>query len=350
MGIKPYQQSSEELMRLGCLLSVVMPYETASWMLSQWSGLSVSAASLWNWVQQMGSQAKEELEAQLQQQASGVEVKSEYLEDSLAALPLAIGADGVMVPFRPTAKTAKGKIQWREVKVAILARLGTRVTRAQKQVPQLLNRRLVAVLGNIDQFIPHLQLEAKKQAFESAPLLVWLSDGGRGFWRVYHTCFSHCAIAVLDFFHAAGHLARATQALFDDSCHPEAKAWFRRWRHLLRHGRTLELLRSLTWLIHSGLLSGTAFETLIHVQAYFQTHHRHMRYHHFEHLQIPLGSGMVESSCKWLIQQRFKGVGMRWSEDGFNHLLLLRLALVNHRFDSLFPNVPLGTTSPFPNR
>ncbi|MUL39273.1 hypothetical protein BWI75_24000 [Gloeocapsopsis sp. AAB1 = 1H9] len=41
---------------------------------------------------------------------------------------------------------------------------------------------------------------------------------------------------------------------------------------------------------------------------------------------LPIGSGMVESACKWLIQQRFKGVGMRWSEDGFNHLLHLRLA------------------------
>ncbi|MBK9446357.1 MAG: hypothetical protein IPO00_09810 [Betaproteobacteria bacterium] len=30
---------------------------------------------------------------------------------------------------------------------------------------------------------------------------------------------------------------------------------------------------------------------------------------------------------------------MRWSEDGFNHLLHLRLAWVNHRFDSFFPGV-----------
>ncbi len=45
---------------------------------------------------------------------------------------------------------------------------------------------------------------------------------------------------------------------------------------------------------------------------------------------------MVESACKWLIQQRFKGVGMRWSEDGFNHLLHLRLAWVNGTFEALF--------------
>jgi hypothetical protein len=59
---------------------------------------------------------------------------------------------------------------------------------------------------------------------------------------------------------------------------------------------------------------------------------------------------MVESACKWLIQQRFKGVGMRWSEDDFNHLLLLRLARVNQRFEILFPHVPDPTTRYFPDR
>ncbi len=44
----------------------------------------------------------------------------------------------------------------------------------------------------------------------------------------------------------------------------------------------------------------------------------------------------VESAGKWLIQQRFQGVGMRWSEDGFNHLLHLRLAWVNGTFETLF--------------
>jgi hypothetical protein len=56
----------------------------------------------------------------------------------------------------------------------------------------------------------------------------------------------------------------------------------------------------------------------------------------YKALGLPLGSGMVESACKWLIQQRFKGVGMRWSEEGFNHLLHLRLAWVNGSFEALW--------------
>jgi hypothetical protein len=348
LGIAPYQQSSEELVRLGCLLSVMMPYAQASAVLRQWSGLYVSAASLWNWVQQVGQRAEVALAEALGAQASGETVTPEALDDPLAALPLAIGADGVMVPFRPTPKTPMGAIQWREVKVGILARLGTRVTRAGKTVPQLLRRRLVAVLGTIDDFIPPLQLEATRQGVDTAPLVVWLSDGGRGFWRVYRTCFA-TAVAVLDFFHAASHLARATEALFGTRRSPEAQAWFRRWRHWLRHGQAHRVRQVLTQLIHLPGWSTSAFATLLQVQAYFQRHHHHTRYQTFDRLGLPLGSGMVESACKWLIQQRFKGVGMRWSDDGFNHLLLLRLAWANDRFDALFPSVPSSLTNPSPN-
>jgi hypothetical protein len=56
----------------------------------------------------------------------------------------------------------------------------------------------------------------------------------------------------------------------------------------------------------------------------------------FKDLGLPIGSGLIESAVKWLIQQRFKCVGMRWSESGFDNLLELRVARVNDRFGDLF--------------
>lgn len=109
LGIAPHQGSSEELMRLGCLLSVMMPYEQASWLLKQWGGLSVSASTLWNWVQAKGKRAMEEIQEQLEMQAKGEAILPESLSELLSSLPLIIGADGVMVPFRPVAKTPNGE-------------------------------------------------------------------------------------------------------------------------------------------------------------------------------------------------------------------------------------------------
>jgi hypothetical protein len=108
---------------------------------------------------------------------------------------------------------------------------------------------------------------------------------------------------VLDFYHAAGHLWRATTALFGDSHTAEAKAWFVKWRHQLRHGKHQQVLAELTRFVNMDAFTGKSLTTLLQVQAYFQRHHRHIHYQKFAQQQIPLGSGMVESTCKWLIQQ-----------------------------------------------
>ena len=81
-------------------------------------------------------------------------------------------------------------------------------------------------------------------------------------------------------------------------------------------------------------------KNLARLHAYLARHPEHLDYKRMKELGLPIGSGMVESACKWLIQRRFKGVGMRWSEEGFNHLLHLRLAWVIGTFDAVFSASP----------
>ncbi len=229
------------------------------------------------------------------------------------------------------------RAQRREVKVAILVRLGRRFTRKGKDICQLHQRRLVAVLGDIEALRPRLLLEALRQGLHSAEHIVWLSDGGRGFWGLYQDCFAHCAIGILDFYHAAQNLWKAAAAALDGRT-TKAHQWFRLVRHQLRHGEAESVIAQLALAINFRSFPTNVHNTLRHVPDYLETHRDQIKYDHFKALGLPLGSGMVESACKWLIQQRFKGVGMRWSEDGFNHLLHLRLAWVNGRFDNLFPS------------
>ena len=67
-------------------------------------------------------------------------------------------------------------------------------------------------IGDIEQLKPRLLWEALHQGLQSAAMVVWLSDGGVGFWRLYRECFAKCAVGILDFYHAAGHLWRAANA------------------------------------------------------------------------------------------------------------------------------------------
>lgn len=154
LGIKPYQQTAVEVERLGCLLSIFVPFELAAQLMSQMTGLSVSASSLWSWVQQRGKKAAEQLEIQLKSLSAKEAIEPEVLEPMVAKMILVMAVDGVMVPMRSQVGTAQGKTRWLEVKVGVLARLGHHLTRTGKTVTRLNHRRLVAVLGNTKALAP----------------------------------------------------------------------------------------------------------------------------------------------------------------------------------------------------
>jgi hypothetical protein len=297
--------------------------------------VAVSPRAVWDWVQAAGRRAMEQLHEQLQAVATGHLPTEEPLAAELAAAPLLMGADGVMVPFRPEGGQPKGKTAWHEVKVGVLARLGRHRTRTGTVVTRLHQRRLVAVLGNIEALKRRLWLEALRQGILHASQVVWLSDGARGLWRLFDERFTAYARGILDFYHAVQQLWKSAAAWLDGRT-TQARRWFGWARHRLRHGNPDGVLADLADALEVEGLPDTARDTVRTVYAYLERHRDHIDYAAYKALGLPLGSGMVESACKWLIQQRFKGVGMRWSEEGFNHLLHLRLAWVNGSFETLF--------------
>lgn len=349
LAITPYQQTSIELMRLGCLLAVFLPFELAVQLLEQLCGIRISDDSVWHWVQTFGQQAMQRVDTDLAHLANGVEPTLESLEPALAALPLVIAADGVSVPFRPYPRSASGKIRFREVKLALLARLKQGQTCTGKTIARLHQRRLVAVLGGIDDLQPRLHLEALRQGSTTATDVVWISDGARGFWRLFEQGFAQLAVGILDFYHASAQLWQAAQAYGTTIPRRTPEKWFEQLRHRLRHGYVLGIIKELGHLLNYRSTPAAAKPTLKRVHQYLSTHRLHLQYRQFKKLGFPIGSGMVESACKWLITQRFKGTGMRWSENGFNHLLHLRVAWVNGRFDSLFADFSLTPILYSPN-
>jgi len=212
LEVQSSQRTSGEFQALGCALAVFVPFATAATLLGWYSGRRVSPQAVWGWVQAAGQRAMATLQEQLDALAIGALPPEEPRAAAHAAMPLLLGADGVMVPRRPEERTPKGKTQWREVTVGVLARLGQHRTRAGLVVTRLYQRRVVAVLGDIEALKPRLWLEAVRQGIASAPQVVWLSDGARGLWRLFDECLMAYATGVLDFYHAAQHLWKGAAA------------------------------------------------------------------------------------------------------------------------------------------
>ncbi len=219
-----------------------------------------------------------------------------------------------------------------------------RLKRTGEQVTQLMQRRLVALRGTVNDLQPLLEIEAHRQQLTQAQQVVWISDGARGFWRLFERCFTTMAIGILDFYHASEHLHAAAEAYGNTVNHRTPEQWFTRLRRQLRQGYVHHILKELTALLRYASTPESAKPKLQQVRNYLKIHQQHVQYRQFKKLGLPMGSGMVESACKWLITQRFKGTGMRWSEAGFDHLLHLRVAWVNHRFDQVFADHSLSPT------
>jgi hypothetical protein len=259
---------------------VFVPFNIAAILLKSLTGIQVSPQAIWEWVQCAGEEAILKLEAELTAMKDKLP-DAEQIEAAMAQLPLLIGGDGVMVPFRPNEGNPEGKTIWQEVKVGILTRLGKRITKEGKEVSITARRRLVAVLGDIEAFKSRMWLASLKEGILQAILVVWISDGGRGFWGMFYDLFSKHAQGILDFYHAAQNIWKGAKSWFDGRTR-KAQEWFASARHLLRIGKAKEVLDDMKGSLKSENLSNSARKTLSNVVYYLETHSDHMSYDRYK--------------------------------------------------------------------
>ena len=51
---------------------------------------------------------------------------------------------------------------------------------------------------------------------------------------------------------------------------------------------------------------------------------------------FPIGSGIVEGACKFVVGKRFKGSGMRWKKRDNENVLAVRIAYLNNYLSRYF--------------
>lgn len=84
-----------------------------------------------------------------------------------------------------------------------------------------------------------------RQGVTTATQVVWISDGARGFWRLYREDFAQYAVGILDFYHAAPHLWQGAIADQDSNPARTPQMWFARMPHQLRHGFGQRIIKEL---------------------------------------------------------------------------------------------------------
>ncbi len=150
------------------------------------------------------------------------------------------------------------------------------------------------------------------------------------------------AVRILDFPHAAEHLTVAAQAMFGPGT-PEASEWLGTWLHELRHGDPDGVLAALQALVAEKVADpADAARTRDEVLAYLTKRRAQIAYAEFAAAGYPIGSGMVESANKLVVEARLKGSGMHWARTNVNPMLALRTATRSGQWKEVWPPIWQG--------
>ncbi len=139
------------------------------------------------------------------------------------------------------------------------------------------------------------------------------------------------AVRILDFPHAAEHLTQLLEALGKTEMHFPPHM-LDRCLHILKH-RGPRLLSRMADRLESDLAQHKGVQE--HLE-YLRKREALMRYPQFQNSGWPIGSGMVESANKNVVEARLKGTGMHWGRKNVNPMLALRNAICNDRWREMW--------------
>lgn len=263
----------------------------------------------------------------------------EYHEELMAnenipsnAVSFSVSLDGVMIGMKPEKQATEDKqsmkTEWREASCGTISFFdaeGERISTVQYgRMPEHKKMTLKTLLRKNTEAILRERPDLK---------LVHLADGAQDNWTFFDEEMPF-GFQLTDFYHASEYLKGAFDAAYPKDFN-KSRAKFEEYKAILRDEtdgikKTLRALRHLRSQ-HKGNKTIEASVT------YFTNNQHRMLYADAKSKNYPIGSGIVEASCKTLVGQRLKRAGMSWQHNGGQGVLTFRALIKSSRFDKAWP-------------
>ncbi len=301
----------ETIVRLGARL----PFAQVAEEMGLLFGVSVSADTVRRLTEQAGA-----LQVALEQR------ELERLEHEAPAEPAGpavqqVSGDGAMV------RLVGGR--WTEARTVAIGRVEEQKGEAHATDLSYFSRRCSA-----DAFIRQATLPTHERGTRRAGTVVAVVDGASWLQELID---EQCpgAVRILDFPHAVGYLRAAAQAACGAGSR-EAAVWLDEWASKLKTDQPEDVLAAIRALPTPTAEAATAKRTAVR---YLASRLEQIRYAAFGEQGYPIGSGIVESAGKLVVEARLSGSGMHWSPKHLNPLLALRSRLCSGQWEQIWPAI-----------
>jgi hypothetical protein len=297
-----------------------MPFRQAAELLEDFLGIRVSQGVSQRYTQAAGA-AYEQLQAaeveHLEQQAAPVAES--------AAHKLQVSVDGAMVPL------VHGV--WAEVKTLVIGEVQPAVIENGESIVHTRNLSYFSRKVDAETFQRLALVEVHRRGVETAQAVAAITDGAE--WEQGFVDY-HCPTAtrILDFPHAAEHVNLVGEVLHGEHT-PASQIWLQDRLHRLKHAGPEELLAEFQQLHQAN----PEQETIASNLGYLEKRRAQLQYPQFQAQGWPIGSGIVESGNKLVVEARLKGAGMHWTAGHVNPMLALRNVICSDRWKQEWPQI-----------
>ena len=313
-------QLSPSLVERAVLLGTLLPCGRARQVLAHFTKVAVSAETIRVWTTRAGGAAETLEEADL------AEVERTLPDAPSGPAIQHLSVDGALVGL------CDGT--WVEVRTLAIGTVTCPAARADDD-PVTVDLSYFSRLADAERFGRLATVETQRRGTPTAGTVVGVVDGAlwcQGFLDLQR----HDAVRILDFAHAAGYLATAAEARYPTE--PlRSQTWFSEQRRELRVGDAEVVIAQLAaWLEDDP---GAQAGPIGVAHGYLASRRAQLRYASFRAAGYPIGSGIVESANKLIVEERLKGRGMHWARANVNPLVCLRCLVGNGRWDTTWPRV-----------
>jgi hypothetical protein len=233
---------------------------------------------------------------------------------------LHLSMDGTMIPG--LADSQEHRLKWHEVKVAAVV-----------DVRNITAPFYVANTEDAEAFGKQLSKEMLSRGMDGHEVAQITADGAPWIWNLADMYYPD-AKQLLDFYHAAEHLHKTAAALWPKET---ADSWCHERLEQLKSGDLNDFFTELerTADEHAEDDSALGPKRLLN---YFETNRSRLGYAEALNNNLPIGSGVIESAGRHIVQQRLKQSGMRWSIPGAQAVLNLRTRHRSGQFEQYWEN------------
>jgi hypothetical protein len=328
LGVDQCGGFSPFLTFLQVLFGSTRPFEESAELLSKALGFSISSTAVqWN-TEHAGGQLEDDPYRVIEEKWRMKECEELIVQMDSTTSPQILPIEGVT-----GRESLKAPTEWKMCHVGTVQRL--REGKVQKEWT-------VARYGTMESFGLHLGRTGLAMGVEKARRLIFLSDGLRANWQI---CLDHFpdALQILDFYHASERLGEFC-GLYKN---PEkGQQRYEQWYPMFLDGEALQVIAEMKGDLNELSSKDEGWK---HIN-YFSNNADRMNYHQYREENLPIGSGKVEGSCKYVIGKRFKGSGMRWKKSDNQKVLRARMAKINGYLESHYHPTPQDYTFQRPQK